>query len=82
MNDIVVHFKECPFGVVPLLHSGSELTILYSKVISAFIHVGYIADFVESKYESFSAQSVDFVAVEVMDDDCILHIKQSCNGTF
>ena len=49
LNAIVAQLKNCPFGVVPILHSVSELTILYSKVIRVYIYVGYVIDFVDSR---------------------------------
>jgi hypothetical protein len=38
------HLKNCPFGVVPLLHSVRELTILDSKTVRVYTDVGYIVD--------------------------------------
>lgn len=49
LNAIVAYLKKCPFEVVPLLHSVSELTILYSKIIRLYIDVSYIVDFTESR---------------------------------
>jgi hypothetical protein len=43
---IVAHFQNSPFGVVPLLHSMSPLTLVYSKAIRVYIAVGYSVDFV------------------------------------
>jgi hypothetical protein len=42
LNAIESHLKNFPFGVMPLLRSVSELTVLYSKVIRVYIDFGYI----------------------------------------